>query len=217
LNGSVELSVVKLILQSSIFTWIIYSLLLLLSVFSWTIILNKYLFITSYRNSIGEFLKQMTSQGGAQLEDICMKMSSSTAKTMPILILKMLRYREQGKSIPASDAVINNVVMHEYNKLTENMNILATAANISPLLGLLGTVWGIMFSFINIGQQGSASISTVAPGIAEALLTTIAGLLVAIPAMVGHNFLMNSVYKCQDTLDRVADFAHEMFGKSGVS
>jgi biopolymer transport protein TolQ len=103
--------------------------------------------------------------------------------------------------------------MHEMNKLQSGMGILATTAAISPLLGLLGTVWGIMYSFINIGQQGSASIATVAPGIAEALVTTIAGLVVAIPAMVGHNFLMGSVFNCLDYIERTAEFAKSLFNK----
>ena len=81
------------------------------------------------------------------------------------------------------------------------------------MIGLLGTVWGIMYSFINIGQQGNASIDTVAPGIAEALITTIAGLLVAIPAMIGHNFLMSWINQCADILDRIAEFGHSIFSE----
>ena len=138
-------------------------------------------------------------------------MSSGPSKTMPVLILKMLRYHEQGKYLQSPDAIINNGIMHEFAKLTNNMNVLATAANVSPLIGLLGTVWGIMYSFINISQQGSASIDTVAPGIAEALITTIAGLLTAIPAMVGHNYLMTLVNQSQDVLERIAEFALGMF------
>ena len=93
------------------------------------------------------------------------------------------------------------------------MGILATTANISPMIGLLGTVWGIMYSFINISRQGSASIGTVAPGIAEALITTLAGLLVAIPAMVGHNFLTTWINQCMDNLDRITEYALSFFPK----
>ena len=64
-----------------------------------------------------------------------------------------------------------------------------------------------MYSFINIGQQGSASIAAVAPGIAEALITTIAGLIVAIPAMAGHNFLTGGINNCLDYLDRISEYA----------
>lgn len=67
------------------------------------------------------------------------------------------------------------------------MVFLAFSSATGPLIGLLGTVWGIMDSFFQIGKQGSANITVVAPGIAEALLATLAGLLVAIPASVGYN------------------------------
>ena len=153
----------------------------------------------------------MTAQSGTRFEDACVKMSQGIAKTMPILILKMLRHREQGNRVLSYIAIINNALMLEFNKLTKTMSVLATAASTSPLIGLLGTVWGIMYSFINIGRQGNASIDTVAPGIAEALITTIAGLLVAIPAMVGHNFLMTRIHRCEDILDRIAEFSHSIF------
>lgn len=68
---------------------------------------------------------------------------------------------------------------------------LAFCTATGPLLGLMGTVWGIMNSFWNIGLQGSANITVVAPGIAEALLATLGGLLVAIPASMGYNFLVS--------------------------
>ena len=178
---------------------------------SWGIMLQKYLFLNIYRAKIGQFWKLVTAQGTSQIEQACTQMSSGPAKTMPVLILKMLRYHEQGKRIQSPDAIINNGIMHEFSRLTKSMNVLATAANVSPLIGLLGTVWGIMYSFINISQQGNASIDTVAPGIAEALITTIAGLLAAIPAMVGHNYLMSQIYQSQDVLERVAEFAHGMF------
>jgi biopolymer transport protein TolQ len=101
--------------------------------------------------------------------------------------------------------------MHEMNKLQKGMGILATTANVSPLIGLLGTVWGIMYSFINIGERGSVSIDVVAPGIAEALITTLAGLCVAIPAMVGHNFLSVWINNCMDIIDRISEYAISLF------
>jgi biopolymer transport protein TolQ len=74
-------------------------------------------------------------------------------------------------------------------RLEEDSNIafLATSSNLAPFFGLLGTVWGIMVAFYQIGQHGSADLSVVAPGIAMALITTVAGLLVAIPASAGYN------------------------------
>ena len=140
-----------------------------------------------------------------------MQFSNGTVKTMPVLLLKIFRLKNEGRTIQSPDAVINNAAMHEMNKLQKGMGVLATTANISPLVGLLGTVWGIMYSFINISREGTASIDTVAPGIAEALITTIVGLLVAIPAMAGHNFLIVWINQCMDNLDRITEYALSLF------
>jgi biopolymer transport protein ExbB/TolQ len=75
--------------------------------------------------------------------------------------------------------------------LEKSLSVLATASSVSPLLGLLGTVWGIMVAFVGISRKGNASISAVAPGVAVALITTVIGLLVAIPALVAYNFFQS--------------------------
>jgi len=72
------------------------------------------------------------------------------------------------------------------------MIFLATIVSGAPFLGLLGTVWGVMEAFSAISVQQSASIQSIAPGVASALLTTIAGLIVAIPSMFGYNYLLAS-------------------------
>ncbi len=78
-------------------------------------------------------------------------------------------------------------------KLESQMIILSTAVSGAPFLGLLGTVWGVMDAFGGIAQAGTASLAAMAPGVAGALITTVVGLLVAIPAMFGYNFLVTSV------------------------
>jgi len=77
----------------------------------------------------------------------------------------------------------------EYIRLESRLSWLVVAAGSGPFLGLLGTVWGIMDAFFNIGQEGSAGLNVVAPGVAEALMTTLAGLLVALPAAAAHQLL----------------------------
>ena len=75
----------------------------------------------------------------------------------------------------------------ENARLERHVGFLATTGSVSPFIGLMGTVWGVMAAFLNIGVQSSASLVVVAPGIAEALIATIAGLAAAIPAVVGYN------------------------------
>ncbi len=156
----------------------------------------------------------LTSQNSLTfIEDGCMHFSKGTARTMPVLIIKIIKAINKGRNVHSPETIVNNAAMHEMNKLQRGMGVLAMTANVSPLIGLLGTVWGIMYSFINISQKGSASIDTVAPGIAEALITTLAGLCVAIPAMVGHNFLSGPINNCLDHIDRVSEYALSLFTK----
>jgi biopolymer transport protein ExbB/TolQ len=78
-------------------------------------------------------------------------------------------------------------------KLESQMILLATAVSGAPFLGLLGTVWGVMDTFSDVATAGSANLAAMAPGVSAALITTVTGLLVAIPAMFGYNFLVTSI------------------------
>jgi len=75
--------------------------------------------------------------------------------------------------------------------------VLATSAAVGPLMGLFGTIWGLIHCFVNISQERTADIATVAPGIAEALITTLAGLIVAIPALIAFNYYSNELRKIE--------------------
>ena len=86
---------------------------------------------------------------------------------------------------------IERSVDNERGRNDRFLPYLAICSAVGPLLGLLGTVWGVMDAFLAIGMQGSANITVVAPGIAQALITTIAGLLVAIPAAVAYNYYVS--------------------------
>jgi len=88
---------------------------------------------------------------------------------------------------------INEAINSEVLRLEKRMIFLATTASATPFIGLFGTVWGIMSAFKGIGITGSASLAVVAPGIAEALINTAAGLGAAIPALIGFNYLNNRI------------------------
>jgi len=78
-------------------------------------------------------------------------------------------------------------------RLESQMILLATAVSGAPFLGLLGTVWGVMETFADVAAAGSANLAAMAPGVSAALITTVTGLLVAIPAMFGYNFLVTTI------------------------
>jgi biopolymer transport protein TolQ len=89
------------------------------------------------------------------------------------------------------------------------MSALATCASVAPLLGLLGTVLGVMDAFIGIASKGSGNIGAVAPGVAEALVTTVAGLAAAIPAVIGYNIFVSRLNVFAGELE---GFANELIG-----
>ena len=93
--------------------------------------------------------------------------------------------------------VIQNTLLQSQNsamaKLSAKLPLLATTAGVSPFIGLFGTVWGIVHAFMEISHQSSASIAAVAPGIAEALITTAVGLFAAIPAVIGYNYFIQRI------------------------
>jgi biopolymer transport protein TolQ len=105
---------------------------------------------------------------------------------------------------------LENTVAQESLKLESGLILLAIAVSGAPFLGLLGTVWGVMSTFAGIAQQGSATMAAMAPGVSAALITTVAGLLVAIPSMFGYNWLVHNLRVFTVALD---NFAQELVSK----
>ena len=110
------------------------------------------------------------------------------------------------KSLTSVDRSLLRASGIEVNKLERRLPLLATTASVAPFIGLFGTVVGIMMAFQGIGQTGSTNLGVVAPGIADALVATAAGLVAAIPAVVAYNHLSNRVKLYASEMD---DFAME--------
>ena len=108
------------------------------------------------------------------------------------------------KGIEHVKRTMENAVAQESLKLESGLILLAIAVSGAPFLGLLGTVWGVMSTFGHIAQQGSASLAAMAPGVSAALITTVAGLLVAIPSMFGYNWLVHNLRVLTVELDNFA-------------
>jgi len=107
----------------------------------------------------------------------------------------------------ATRRAVARALKEEGRRLSAHLTFLATCGNTAPFIGLFGTVWGIMSAFHAMGQKGAASIATVAPGIAEALIATAAGLAAAIPAVVAYNYFLSRVRRLEAEL---AGFAQEV-------
>ena len=107
-------------------------------------------------------------------------------------------------SYEAVKVVLEEAASAQAMSLEKGMIILSTAVAGGPFIGLLGTVWGVMSTFASIAENNSASLTTMAPGVAAALVATVTGLLVAIPAMFGYNFMVTTVRHITQELDGFA-------------
>ncbi len=121
----------------------------------------------------------------------------------------------KGGDVPAEELLsrvtrsLRHASLREISGLERMLIFLATTGNVTPFIGLFGTVWGIMDAFHSIGLTGSANLGAVAPGIAEALITTAAGLATAIPGVIAYNYFLNRI---KGTATRLDLFALEFIG-----
>jgi biopolymer transport protein TolQ len=176
-------SVPALVASSGFFAKFILLLLLGISVYTWAIIVERLRLYLRVQREDREFLAAFRAARG---ED-------PPAERHPASVLgRLARVGERALAEPAGagSTATERVAGDELARLEHHVGFLATAGSVSPFIGLMGTVWGVMSAFLSIGAQGSASLVVVAPGIAEALITTVAGLAAAIPAVVGYNHLL---------------------------
>lgn len=206
---------------------VIVLLLIVFSIFAWTIMISKWLeisraqretlrFVKAYRNEkhpAALFLKRRRFDESPVYriyERCCIALGGeleSSGIDPDELFLGGLG--DEGQHIGALqlDAIRNlneRNVADQAILLENNMGFLATAVSVSPFLGLLGTVWGVMDAFGGMAVTGAATLASVAPGIAGALLTTIIGLIVALPSAVGYNLLTNRIRRLCVEMDNYA-------------
>lgn len=105
----------------------------------------------------------------------------------------------------AIEAVLEREISTQILELESGTSVLATIVSVCPFLGLFGTVWGVMLAFIGMAQQGSADIGAMAPGIASALLTTVVGLIVAIPSVIGYNAIGAMIRQLTVSMDNFSE------------
>jgi biopolymer transport protein TolQ len=202
---SFDHSIWKLILDASVVVQVVMGLLLLVSLISWTVILVKWSQIGSARRNQERFEKRFWSGVSVDklYDDLSKKVNKSGLESMFFSgYHEFLRSRQAdvGLKVPAvvgAQRAMRVAESRELEKLEGSLSFLATVGSTSPYVGLFGTVWGIMNSFLSLGQMQQASLAVVAPGIAEALIATAMGLFAAIPAVIAYN-------KFSDGVDRVA-------------
>jgi len=188
------------------------ALLLVLSIVSWTIMLSKWSAFRRARTKGQQFLRAFRKS--SRLSEISSVADSYKPSPLVNVFSEIVdEYQRQtgGRGTPRNPVAVERAAQiassEAMTDLESQLTWLATIAAVAPFVGLLGTVMGIVDAFHGLGTQGAATLRAVAPGISEALITTAAGLVVAIPAVVGYNQLTANV---KDFGARMDDFAREL-------
>ncbi len=193
------MNVWSLILDATLTVKLVMLTLLLASIISWVMIIQRYLVLNNAEQSMWSFEKRFWS--GMDLSQLYRDGSSQQKENNPTGGMEnifragfkeFMRLRQQGgvssEGIMAgSQRAMRVAYSREEEKLEKHLPFLATVGSVTPYIGLFGTVIGIMNSFIGLAQQSQATLQVVAPGIAEALIATAMGLFAAIPAVVAYN------------------------------
>jgi len=218
-----DISVLNLFLEAGMVVKIVMLLLFIASILSWIVIVERYRFFEKIKSQNSAFLKRFWS--GDDL-DILMKDISEDERNYGAINLFKSSFEEfkilsKQESMSESDLESINRSMRvsiasDEEEMNKHLSFLANVGSVSPYVGLLGTVWGIMTSFQGLSDATQATINAVAPGISEALVATGMGLFAAIPAVVAFNkFISESESFSQNTLIFAEELA-SIFYKQAV-
>ncbi|MBI5155232.1 MotA/TolQ/ExbB proton channel family protein [Candidatus Poribacteria bacterium] len=208
--------------QNDVIGWACILLLIFLSFHSGYYIFSKYLSIRHAMRESEDFVADCL-EGHKSLHEIYQ--ASHQYASSPLAALLRESYLEYEMEIRQNslaelsleqrvmlgknsvESALERTIAAEMRRLESRLVYLATASTLAPFVGLFGTVWGILGAFQALGNEGSASIATLAPGVSTALVTTIFGLIVAIPSAAMYNYLSSSVAHLSSQMD---SFAHEL-------
>jgi biopolymer transport protein TolQ len=213
----------RMIVHGTISTQLILIILALFSLMSWGLIVWKALLFRKLWKQAGRFMERI--ENAERLEEAYRNVLSLPESPFTRVFRRGVNFfselrpgglREGVAVVGLSSAqlevlrlVLEKEEGEERDEIGHGLNWLAIIATVSPLLGLLGTVLGVMNSFIGVAETGSANISAVAPGVAEALITTVAGLVVAIPAAMAYNYFAS---RLQLIMSELEGFSSEFIG-----
>ncbi len=194
MTAAADLSILKLIAQATIVVQLVMALLLVVSLASWTAIFSKGFAIRAARRETLRF--ESTFWGGADLGALYQAAANPRKKTGALERIfeagmsEFLKLRGKGDAQAMLDGArraMRAAYQREMDALESRLAFLASVGSVSPYVGLFGTVWGIMHAFTGLASLEQATLASVAPGIAEALIATAIGLFAAIPAVVAYN------------------------------
>lgn len=212
-----SLSIVGLIFNAGLVVQLVMIILVLMSIYSWTVIMSKKKILIDAANDIDDFYEEF--ERNDNLANLYKNLPPLASDWSAMEDIFGSGYKEftHTKSTSNQSLIMNSErayramntsASNEIDRLDSSLSILAMIASSSPYIGLFGTVWGIMHSFIGLASVKQATIAVVAPGIAEALIATAFGLFAAIPATIAYNRLVSQV---EDIGNRYTAFVEEIF------
>ena len=181
----------ELILQASLPVQIILAILCIASLLSWVLIFEKYFSLTRSEKSSHEIEDRFWE--GEKLSDLYTDLKEKelaeleTSELVLVTIYDSYNNKKNADSLDSTERLVRVVINREEERLSKNLSLLATISSSAPYIGLLGTVIGIINAFQGLSTTAQLTLSSVAPGISEALVATAVGLLAAIPALIGFN------------------------------
>lgn len=199
----------NLIVQSDFVTQSVMVILFFMSVICWAIALYKLILLRIKKNQCDIVLEQVKKT--TNLPEVLV-VANEHKKTLPgYVLVQLLSSAKQAQQHQVSElfelqatTVLDDVMYHEESYVS----VLSISASVATLLGLFGTVWGLIHAFVRISEKQSADIVAVAPGISEALITTIAGLFVAIPALIFSQYIAVRMKDLEYALLSMTDKVH---------
>ncbi|MCE2714205.1 MAG: protein TolQ [Acidibacter sp.] len=204
-----DLSILRLIAEATIVVQAVMALLLAASIYSWGIIFRKRKVLRSASDDLQRFDREFWSGGdlAALYKSIEARgRASGIDSIFQAGFREFARLKQQG--VDSADVLLEGArramkaqQIKEIENLEQGLSNLATVGSTSPYVGLFGTVWGIMHAFVGLGSVQQATLATVAPGIAEALIATAIGLFAAIPAVVAYNRYADQVWRLESRYD----------------
>ena len=210
-----RMSIVSLFMRADVIVKTVFVLLVLASLWSWAIIINKWMVLGTLKRRASKFEKTFWS--GLSLDELYQQFSQRSDHPFAAVFTSALReWRRAFEGGPPRESLLagikdridkamNVTIQRETEGIERQLGFLATVGATAPFVGLFGTVWGIMNSFSAIAARHDTTLAVVAPGIAEALFATAMGLLAAIPAVIFYNKFVNDIGRYTGRLESFAD------------
>ena len=178
--------------------------LVIISIGAFAVVLERIVFFARNEKNIGDTFKdEILSLVANKKIDEAIALCDTKKSCVASAIKKFLQKAPKGIDVQDYEFILKEITIKETSPYESRLNLLASVISISPMLGLLGTVTGMIRAFTNISKYGAGDAAIVADGIAEALLTTAAGLMIAIPVIVIYNYLNRRLEKMENEIDDV--------------